>query len=223
MRTLHWALAAVTLPVLAGTLTAAEPGNQQLADGLASHYRSSGVLKSYAIDIEANDGVVTLTGTVANRQQWASALQMTSTYPGVKQVVDNLQISEAAPQAHLANYGAPAGTPLMLAQGQAAPIEAVPSAPVGEMAPTAVMPPAPTYAMPPGIVPYADAPVLPPYSWPAYTPYNNYASMAYQTQYPAGAWPFIGPPHPYPMIPSGWRSVSLKWKKGYWWMKFDSH
>jgi hypothetical protein len=46
--------------------------------------------------------------------------------------------------------------------------------------------------------------------------------MAFQTQYPSGAWPFIGPPHPYPMIPSGWRSVNLRWKKGYWWLKFNA-
>jgi hypothetical protein len=82
--------------------------------------------------------------------------------------------------------------------------------------------PFPQNAFPGGLAPYSDTPVIPPYAWPSYTPYNNYASMAYQTQYPSGAWPFIGPPHPYPMIPSGWRSVNLRWRKGYWWLKFNS-
>lgn len=83
--------------------------------------------------------------------------------------------------------------------------------------------PAPIASYVGGIAPHSDAPALPPYAWPAYTPYNNYASLAYQTQYPSGAWPFIGPPHPYPMIPSGWRSVNLRWHGGYWWLKFRAH
>ena len=93
----------------------------------------------------------------------------------------------------------------------------------GSKSATPVTEPEPVVDYQGGIAPFSDAPVVPPYSWPSYTPYNNFASLAYQTQYPSGAWPFIGPPYPYPMIPSGWRRVSLTWKKGYWWMRFHAH
>ncbi len=93
----------------------------------------------------------------------------------------------------------------------------------GNASATPVTEPEPVVDYQGGIAPFSDAPVVPPYSWPSYTPYNNFASLAYQTQYPSGAWPFIGPPYPYPMIPSGWRRVSLTWKKGYWWMRFHAH
>ena len=83
--------------------------------------------------------------------------------------------------------------------------------------------PTPVHQFAGGVAAFSNRPTLPPHAWPAYTPYNNYASMAYQTQYPSGAWPYIGPPHPYPMIPAGWRSVSLKWHHGYWWLKFKAH
>lgn len=60
-------------------------------------------------------------------------------------------------------------------------------------------------------------PQMPPYSWPTYAPYNNYSRVAYPEAYPYNAWPFIGPMHPFPKVPLGWRSVKLEWDDGYWW------
>ncbi len=60
-------------------------------------------------------------------------------------------------------------------------------------------------------------PPLPPYAWPTYAPYNNFSRVAYPTAYPAEAFPFIGPFHPFPKVPPGWRSVKLEWDDGYWW------
>jgi hypothetical protein len=60
-------------------------------------------------------------------------------------------------------------------------------------------------------------PKMPPYAWPTYAPYNNFSRVAYPTEYPYNAWPFIGPVYPFPKIPPGWRSVSLTWHDGFWW------
>ena len=60
-------------------------------------------------------------------------------------------------------------------------------------------------------------PKMPPYAWPTYAPYNNYSRVAYPEAYPYNAWPFIGPPYPFPKVPLGWRSVKLEWDDGYWW------
>lgn len=211
MLNLRRAMAALVLPALVGWASAGEVSNQQLADQLANRYRTSGKLKEYSVNIETVDGVVTLSGKVANTAQRAALEAMTLGQTGVVKVVNEVEVDkEVIP---VANFE-PARLHNVADQ-----------APVTEGAENAqpVVEPAPAVNFSGGVAPYSDSPVLPPYAWPAYTPYNNYASMAYQTQYPSGAWPFIGPPHPYPMIPSGWRRVTLKWKKGYWWLKFHGH
>jgi hypothetical protein len=60
-------------------------------------------------------------------------------------------------------------------------------------------------------------PPLPPYAWPTFAPYNNYARVGYPTMYPYDAWPYIGPFYPFPKVPLGWRKVQLKWEDGKWW------
>lgn len=243
----RWLIAGVVLPALVGWADPAVPvgapaSNQQLADTLARHFQTSGQLHDYAVDIEAHQGVVVLKGSVADDEQWAALMAMAAAHPGVERVVDGIQVrhdgvelvrgesvpdpprrfpgprSAAAPSAPAPLFAAPVARPQRLPDGA---VRAV-STEMG-VGNERIMEPAPVSSYAGGIAPYADTPGLPPYSWPAYTPYNNFASMAYQTQYPAGAWPFIGPPHPYPMIPSGWRRVELNWKKGYWWLKFHAH
>ena len=203
MLKLRWAMAALALPIFTGWASAGEPAlNQQLANQLAGMYRTSGQLRNYDIDIRTQDGVVTLSGSVDNHAQLAALETMTNRHPSVRNINNNVQVRTTIQP--VANLEAPRLQPVVAEGEQLAE-------------------PAPINAFAGGVAPYSDAPVMPPYAWPAYTPYNNYASMAYQTQYPSGAWPFIGPPHPYPMIPSGWRRVTLKWKKGYWWMNFKAH
>lgn len=223
MRRVHWILAGVTVPLLQGWMAAGEPPrltleqpiavqtSQHMADELAAVYKTSGRMKNYDVSIDVDGGVVTLSGTVTTEEQRATLLNLTRRHPGVVAVNDSLTTRDIVP----ANYEpAPVSLPKPM-------IDTAPGGMPGP-GPAPLTEPAPINAFPGGVSPYSDAPVLPPYSWPAYTPYNNYASMAYQTQYPGGAWPFIGPPHPYPMIPSGWRRVTLKWSKGYWWMKFHA-
>jgi hypothetical protein len=77
--------------------------------------------------------------------------------------------------------------------------------------------PVPIYSAPGLGFETLNPPRMPPYSWPTYAPYNNYSRVAYPEAYPYNAWPFIGPVHPFPKIPLGWRSVRLTWDDGYWW------
>ncbi|MFO0945068.1 MAG: BON domain-containing protein [Planctomycetota bacterium] len=166
--------------------------------------------KHFAVDILTEGGVVTLTGIVADASQKAELVRLMKGHPDVLSVRDQIQVA-SDPKLVVANYS-PAEEPAK------APENMPPANGEGQ-----ILEPAPINSFQGGIMPYSDTPVMPPYAWPAYTPYNNFASMAYQTQYPSGAWPFIGPPHPYPLIPSGWRRVTLKWRGGYWWLKFHSH
>jgi hypothetical protein len=59
--------------------------------------------------------------------------------------------------------------------------------------------------------------MMPPYAWPTYAPHNNYSRVGYPSAYPYHAWPFIGPPYPFPKVPLGWRKVILEWQDGHWW------
>jgi hypothetical protein len=178
--------------------------NQKLADDLARHVSVSGVMADYAVDFEVEGGVVALSGKVANQSQRQKLLNLTRNFPGVVAVNDSVKVA--------------ASDKLIVAGFQDGAKIAGDNRPAGQ-----VIAPRPSTTFAGGIAPFTDAPVQPPHAWPAYTPYNNYASMAYQTQYPNGAWPFIGPPYPYPMIPAGWRHVSLRWSRGYWFLKFHSH
>jgi hypothetical protein len=60
-------------------------------------------------------------------------------------------------------------------------------------------------------------PNMPPYAWPTYAPYNNYSRVATPTEYPASAFPFIGPMYPFPKVPLGYRAIKLEWEDGHWW------
>jgi hypothetical protein len=205
MRQLMWSLAALAVASLGG-VGFAEDSNQALADAVAREIQSSRAARGYHLDIETLDGTVTVSGEVSRQADRDAVVDLIRGHEGVRSVRDKITVRDGSARAVVGFDGAPA-IPSASAEG---PVQQV-------VEPEPVM----DYAG--GIAPFSDAPALPPYAWPSYTPYNNFASVAYQTQYPSGAWPFIGPPYPYPMIPSGWRRVSLTWKKGYWWMKFHAH
>ncbi|MDP7019119.1 MAG: BON domain-containing protein, partial [Pirellulaceae bacterium] len=67
-----------------------------------------------------------------------------------------------------------------------------------------------------------DHPQLPGYAWPSYAAHPNYAAVTYPKQYSPSAWPYIGPFHPYPQVPLGWRKVTLEWDDGWWFLDFKS-
>lgn len=68
-----------------------------------------------------------------------------------------------------------------------------------------------------------DHPNLPNYAWPAYAAHPNYSAVTYPKQYSPTAWPYIGPFHPYPQVPLGWRKVTLEWDDGWWFLDFNDH
>ena len=68
-------------------------GNQLTADSVAGTLRASQNLAGHRIEIQARDGVVTLTGELGSPAQKAEALGRTQYVAGVKSVVDQLRVS----------------------------------------------------------------------------------------------------------------------------------
>ncbi len=84
-------LAALTSSALAQG--PAPNANQLTADAVAGTLRSSRNLAGYRIEIQAREGVVTLTGELGSPAQKAEALARTQYVAGVRSVVDQLQVS----------------------------------------------------------------------------------------------------------------------------------
>lgn len=213
------------LPTSPGTLqlrptpTAEIPGraNQELADRVAAALRGSGALRDYRIDIACLAGRVELTGQVGDLRQRDDVLRLTRALAGVEQVIDRLQV---AGQAVVTIQGT---APVLVQKVDPPGPEAGPKLPElpGRMPPEplSLVPPAAAAMMP---NPAYQPPPMPPYAWPTYAPYNNFSRVAYPTLYPYEAWPFIGPFYPFPKVPPGWRSVTLRWQDGHWWYGKDA-
>lgn len=218
----RYVLAALVGWGLAAALPAQEPGrldvektrelvsppstNQQMAETIAARLRESGQLKHYRVDISFEDGLADLTGEVADQPQHDEVLRQVQGTPGVEQVRDRISI-RSTPIARTQAMNIPAPTPLPDQGGPAA----------GPAMGGGFNEPMPIYQAPGG-GPYSlEQPKMPPYAWPTYAPYNNYSRVGYPTLYPYNAWPFIGPIHPFPKVPLGWRSIKLEWKDGWWW------
>jgi hypothetical protein len=190
--------------------------NQQLADAVAGELRQSGQLRHYDVGIRAEAGVVTLTGQVTHETQREEVLRLVQGVPGVERVRDQIQIV-SSPVTTVAATSQPLvqePRPLMQSPMQDKGFTAPAPTPMPPDPSPAPREPVAIGATPPGMQP---PPPLPPYAWPTYAPYNNYSKVAYPTQYPLQTFPFIGPFYPYPKVPLGWRSVTLKWEDGHWW------
>ena len=183
MQRIMWGLAAAAVVSL-GSVSRADDANETLADSVASQVKASGKIRGYRLVIEVDHGIVTLSGQVASLTEREEVVDMVSHQEGVFAVRDRIVVRDAstktASNVRLVNESTVEQPPALMPSKEGAAV----AAPVE---------PEPMYNYQGGIAPYSDAPMVPPYSWPAYTPYNNFASMAYQTQYPAGAlWPFMG-------------------------------
>jgi len=163
--------------------------NQMTADAVAGSLRASRSLAGYRIEIQARDGLVTLTGSLGNSTQKAEALARAQQVTGVLGVVDQLQVAgdqsvrpvQYQPEVALGHHrrydgGAPiydSGMGMGAGMMTGGP---VPEGPAGMTGATqASMPGAPNYA------------------WPSYAPYPNFSAVGYPTAYPWQAWPNIGP------------------------------
>lgn len=218
--------------------------NQMMADRIADALRKSR-FQGESVEIQFQDGVAVISGSVRDAQAKNSATLIASRVPGVKRV-DN-QLEAQAPTRRR-------GGPIQRVQYDEASNEMGPGGTLGPMGPNSPMGPVqgpyppggpggyPGGAMPAGMMqgpggpmpmqgamPMSgsnpvmyDQPNLPEHAWPAYASYPNYAAVTYPKQYSASAWPYIGPFYPYPQVPLGWRKVQLEWDDGYWQLNFRS-
>jgi hypothetical protein len=212
-------LLAVTASVAFGQGTVANP-NQMTADSVAGALRASRALAGSRIEIEAQNGLVTLTGALANPALKAEAVARVQHVAGVRSVIDRLQVRDRTvmpaqyePQMALGHHrGGYAGGTVVSDMSAGAPIQGGPTVSDGGPIPEG---PAGSGA---GAMPGA-----PNYAWPSYAPYPNFSAVGYPTAYPWQAWPNIGPFHPYPEVPLDWRAVTLRWDDGIWWLDFKKH
>ncbi len=212
------------LALVASIATAQAPAmspNQTTANAVASALKSSRSLSAYRIEIETNNGVVTLAGTVANGTQKRDALALVSKVAGVTSVVDQIQVVDARvrqaqyPQQvamgnHFGHGGSAGSAPMYEGATTAAPAAAPDGSPMPE-GPAAMG------------VPSGAGPNQPNYAWPSYAPTGNFSAVGYPTAYPWQAWPNIGPFYPYPEVPQDWRAVTLRWDDGIWWLDFKKN
>jgi len=222
-------LMAVTAPLAMGQAT--NP-NQVVADSVAGALRSSRTLASTRIEIEAQGGLVTLSGVAASPEIKSEALSRAQQVAGVTGVVDRIQVGDKSvrpaqyvPQqvamgGHFGHGGVVGGGPI-----GGAPIglnEGVVGGPVagGMVHDGSPLPEAPAGGAGGG----AGATMnQPDYAWPSYAPPGNFSAVGYPTAYPWQAWPNIGPFYPYPEVPLDWRAVTLRWDDGIWWLDFKKH
>lgn len=174
-----------------------------MANTIAENLRQSGQLHRYDVNILFLNGIAELTGQVADVTQRDEVLRLVHSVPGVEKVRDQLVVAKG--------WGI---TPTQLAEQPK-----LEPGPPPSKEPGYPQEPTPIFQAMPGALPSPaiQPPTMPPHAWPTFAPYNNYSRVAYPTIYPYNAWPFIGPFYPFPKVPLGWRSVSLKWNDGYWW------
>jgi hypothetical protein len=218
----------IALGLLAAMSTASQAqgvasgANQATADAVAASLRQSPVLAGYRIEIEARNGIVTLTGAVTNQAQKADALARVQGVPGVRRVADQIAVGDSrvrpvqyqVTRTGLFGHGGGGGGSMY---GGTYGGETVMN---GAPADSGPMPEGP--AGMPGAT-QASTPSYPNYAWPSYAPYPNFSAVGYPTVYPWQAWPNIGPPYPYPEVPLDWRAVTLRWDDGIWWLDFKKH
>ncbi len=215
--------------------------NQQMANAIAARLKQSGQLRGYSINVTYAGGSAEVSGTVADQPQKEEALRIVQGTPGVERVLDRLLVGTGPSiQRVQVTLPPPASTnPLLggaptLGQGDQNPGTGAPgtgptlgnptpggntppATGTGSGAPGGLPEPMPIFQAPPGAPNSLNPPVMPPYAWPSFAPYNNFSRVATPLAYPYNAWPYIGPVYPFPKVPLGWRSVKLEWQDGYWW------
>jgi hypothetical protein len=218
-------------PEQVGGVTASP--NQRLADTIAEKLNQSPLLKNFRVNISVQNGEADLAGTVLTHSQRAAVVQLAQSVPGVTRVNDRIQVmlpgevqtAQAAPLQPVPPGGLPkVGIDPKAPPGQA-PMVPMPMPPGGipgfggmPPGPGGVLEPLPIHSGNPGFPSATQPPPMPPYAWPTVAPYNNYSRVAYPSLYPYESFPFIGPFYPFPKVPLGWRSVTLSWEDGHWWL-----
>ncbi len=203
--------------------------DQQIADKIMEGLQSAkqqGQLKGFQVDMRVQDGTVWFSGYVSEESQEETIFSVAQSAKdlGLVQIVDNIEVRQALPAVTQATYApqeVPAPAPMQAAPAMAAMPEPQWPMPQGPMA-QGPMPMGGGAPMGGGGAPMMGQPNMPNHAWPAYAAYPNYAGVTYPGQYSASAWPYIGPFHPYPQVPLGWRKVQLEWNDGWWHLDFKS-
>jgi BON domain len=86
-----------------GVGCAKKPNDAQMTTDVLQKFSQDSGLSVKQISVQANDGVITLTGTVDNPAQRDAAARQAASEPGVKTVINNLQVGDA-----MANAATPA-------------------------------------------------------------------------------------------------------------------
>lgn len=187
--------------------------NQALADAIAARLRATNVAAGADVAIVAQDGNVTLTGTVKDSDQKVRIVREVRGVSGVFVVRDGLKVIGTGNVIQAQDPG--------IATAPVAPLPLAPQGAPVYAGPGPIVEPAPLGA-PGHMSPDMGAPNLPPHAWPTYAPYNNLSRVAYPNSHPYNAFPFIGPYYPFPKVPLGWRKVTLEWEDGYWYLGRNS-
>jgi hypothetical protein len=188
--------------------TAVANPNQTLADNVAFRLRATNVADGAEVSIVAQEGAVTLTGSVKDSAQRDRIIREVRGITGVIVIRDGIRIGSGVMQ-------------VQDARAFPAPVPPMPLAPNGPPPGDPLVEPCPL-GVPGQFSPDMQAPNLPPYAWPTYAPYNNVSRVAYPHAYPYNAFPFIGPYYPFPKVPLGWRKVTLEWEDGHWYLGRNS-
>lgn len=185
--------------------------NQQLADAVAARLTADAAMKGADLSIIAMNGTITVTGTCKDAAQKTAILNQVRTTTGVSLVQDGLTASGIA---QVQAQDAPAALPPVGPRGPvASPIFSnIPPGAGGPMIEPTPLGPSGFGSMD------ANGPPLPAHAWPTYAPYPNISRVAYPESHQYNQFPFIGPYYPFPKVPLGWRSVTLKWEDGYWFL-----
>ena len=155
----------VTAAVLGAILTIGvgctkAPNDAQLTSDIQSKLVADSGLQGKQLGVKAENGTVTLTGTVDNDGQREAAARYASSEPGVKQVINNLQVATPPPAAETAQNTPPVEE-VKPSPAPAAPkprrskprVRNLPSSSSDNSAPVAAMTPAPAPSAAPSTPP----------------------------------------------------------------------
>jgi hypothetical protein len=102
---------------------ARKPDDAKISSDIQNKFSQDSGLSSKQLTVQANNGVVTLGGTVDNDAQREAASRQAGSVPGVKEIINNLQIGNAIPAA-----AAPAAEPKAPMQASSPPPADTPKA-----------------------------------------------------------------------------------------------
>src|SRR5208283_3419602 len=78
-----------------GSVCARKPDDAKISNDIQAKFSQDSGLSTKQLTVQSADGVVTLSGNVDNNAQREAASRQAASTPGVKEVVNNLQVGNA--------------------------------------------------------------------------------------------------------------------------------